>query len=173
MSEMKETERENYGSGRSTCSGYIAEWRLKPGSVALCALLPYSDVGEKWSRANYDVAQLPRLGFDTQSLIRPYIPQHDWGKAEHHLLDKDVALAVVACLKTSIKQRLLEHIEWRIVRIRLEATHKLTREDGNSEEAKRRDEIEDVFNERIEDAVGPRRTGAIPAGAKSEVRDDG
>ena len=143
----EEPDRTNYGEGSLTTYGYIAEWRLKPESALLGTLLSHSDVGSEWKQAPYIVSKLARLGPDASRLVRPYLPEYDFGKSEHGLIDILAAQAVIACLKTSLRDNLLEHIEWRIVLVKLTASHKMTRADDDDDvkAAERATEIEGIL----------------------------
>ncbi len=140
-------DRENYGSGTHTCYGYIAEWRLKPESTILEKLLGPFDVTAKWQRAPYALSELKRLGPDASKIIQPYLPAHDFGRASHGLATWDVAIAIIACIKTGLKKNLLPHIEWRLVLVRLEDSYKITRVADDDEDAKRLMKVGDLVTE--------------------------
>jgi len=128
------TERTSYSKGNSTCYGYIAEWRLKPESAVLKTLLPYPDVSPKWAQALYTVSELARLGPDANKLVRPYIHEIDtFNKSQHGLVNELAAEAIIACLKTVVRYNMIEHIEWRTVRIRLTSSHEMVLDDRDTE----------------------------------------
>lgn len=147
---MSDEEKTNYGSGNSTCHGYILEWRLKPESAPLADLLPrhLSQTSEDWEHGPYNIEQLGQLGDPAEKLIRPMIDKkYDWGKSEHGLVSHRVAVAILACLRTALPEKLLKHVEWRIVRVKLEKSHKLTRDDDDLDAEKRSDELKAIFAE--------------------------
>ena len=141
-----------YGSGNSTSHGYMVEWRLKPESVVLATLLRHNDVGERWLQAPYEISQLGRHG-DAQKVVQPRISKFDgglFGMSENGLVSHRVAVAVCACLRTSIEERLLKHIEWRIVRIELQKSYQLERSEDDQKSEKRKKEFDDIFSEYAE-----------------------
>lgn len=127
LSDLATTEGKSYSSSHSSCYGYIVEWRLKPESVVLRTLLPYNDVQEDWHQGPYTIDTIGRIT-DTEAdkLVRPYIPRYDGDISKHGVVGKSVAEAIVACLKTSIRESMLNHIEWRLVKVHVETTHKVT-----------------------------------------------
>ena len=123
----------SYGKGQSTCYGYMIEWRLKPESKILALLLRHDEVEANWKRAPYSISELKRLGPDADKIIRPYIPKYDHGISEHQLLDKRVAEAVIACLKTIVPERLLDNLEWLLVLVKLETSWNLVQEEEDKD----------------------------------------
>lgn len=140
-------EKENYGSGHSSNYGYTVEWRLKSESAVLTALLGHLDAHKSWSRAPYSLSQLGNNSNSEDRLIRPRIGEYDTDKSRHDLINYKVAIALIACLQTSIPERMLKHIEWRIIRIRIEEEFSLTRDDENGDAETRIDDITNMLGD--------------------------
>ena len=143
MTDEIEKDRE-YGSGTATEHGYMVEWRLKPESRALADVLNYGNVEEIWRQAQYKISQLGRSQ-DAANVIQPAVNEWSKERSNHGLVGHKVA--VMACLQTSTDRKLLKHVEWRIVRIELKTTHKLTRSDDDKDHENRMNEIKAMFGE--------------------------
>ena len=114
----------------------MVEWRLKEGSEAVKDYTPYDYADPVcWKQAPYDVKSLGIVGEATK-LVRPCIPEFDKNLSRHGLVNRKVAEACLSCLKTMIDDRHLEHIEWCIVQVKLEESHKRTLVEEPSENAK-------------------------------------
>lgn len=143
---MSEDEKKEYGSGRMSAYGYVVEWRLKPDSASLESLCGYGFArADTWSQAPYLIDQLGRHASGVEKLVRPYIRQDDERIAEHGLCRRDVAEAVMACLKTSIESKFLDHLEWRIARIEAKSEYTLTRSEDHQELEQRTNEVHDML----------------------------
>ena len=139
-------EKESYGHSNLTTYGYMVEWRLKPESAAITDLLGVHDVKPEWRKGPYSIEQLGLVG-DAQKLIRPCIEKGFGDMERQGLVGRKVAIAIIACMETSLRPKILKHIEWRIVRIKLEKSHTLTRDDDNQAAEEDINTLYDVFRE--------------------------
>ena len=123
-------EPESLGRGNSMQFGFRLEWKIKPGSTALASLWgslahPHS---ERWTQGPYRVGDFPVLPTaDGRRVICPHIAEWDQELAKHDLVREDVALAILACFKTSLPKVFFEHVDWRIAEVKLKMSHELTR----------------------------------------------
>lgn len=116
--------------------GCIVEWRFKT-EVKLVGVLddfPHRSIpfSKKWGQAPYDIRKMCLLGLKSD-LIRPIIGGYRGAQlADYDLVEEDVAEAIIACLKTSIRadKRLWnvgDNIEFRIRHCEVKYSWEVTR----------------------------------------------
>ncbi len=143
---MKTAENKSYSEGTSTEFGYVVEWRLKPKSKVLAEIWEFQRncPSEEWHHGPYTIEQL-RRSKDTALLMQPVIS--DWAhRMGHGLVGRACAVAIIACLQTSLESNLLKHVEWRISRIEIRKSHKLTRSEDDKEMEERMKEISEILS---------------------------
>jgi len=140
---MTDEERKEYGRGTATDYGYIVEWKLKEGSEAIADI--HSKLGEpkkQWNHAGYEISEL--IGVKG-NIVHPVISNRDKELSDHGLVRKNVAVAIYYCLLTYVIPNLIKHLDWRIVRIKLETEHKMTLDDNDKETEERMNEFHDMI----------------------------
>ena len=119
-------ENKKYEGQSGTQFGCLLRWRLKEGVTTVVCNLAEKLPTKEWSKAPYLVSDLILPENINKTLISPKIKKWDDELAKHDLVRHDVALAIQACLVTALDKEILDVVEWRITKMKLETSYAIT-----------------------------------------------